>query len=512
MIVHFVPIWIVDVFGSLLMILLSFLCLRLVFNLKLRDPNNVIWAYLLWFCIGLSGFAISRSAGHLLKDILLVTHQDRVWAAIRPFSGAINTTMLALGAAVTLFFERTWKIYQQILKDKQILQKTNREVLYLNQNLERLVDERTQELAMSEHKYRRIFEISKDVIMVTRRDGTITDINPSGHELLGREDASPVGRSFAEFMASDHWKHINKEIDAHGSIFNAEVDLICQDHTTRHALISASLDRGRTDMDGTIQYLVKDIEQRRLMELQIAQADKLASLGQLSAGVAHEINNPMGIILGYTQLLLREESPDSEKHSDLKIIEKHVKNCKAIVEDLLSFSRTSKTEEKTHKIHEIIDEVLNFVKQHSDVEHLDIIRRYDEQVPMILLDEKKIKQVFINLIMNASHAVGGNGTIDIRTHYDQANASIQVQVIDSGHGISKRDMKRIFDPFFTTKPTGEGTGLGLSVSYGIIKNHGGEISVESEPGQGSTFTVILPIKDEIQSDQREMHDQNHSRG
>jgi signal transduction histidine kinase len=218
-------------------------------------------------------------------------------------------------------------------------------------------------------------------------------------------------------------------------------------------------------------------------------------LGQLSAGVAHEINNPMGVILGYTQLLLREEPLDSEKHNDLKIIEKHVKNCKAIVEDLLSFARSSKTEEKNHKIHKIIDEVLNFVKQHAEVEHLEIIRRYDDRTPAILMDEKKIKQVFINLIMNASYAVGSNGIIEIRTLYGQTNGCIRVQVSDSGHGISKTDMKRIFDPFFTTKPTGEGTGLGLSVSYGIIKDHGGEITVESEPGQGSTFTVILPVKE-----------------
>lgn len=496
MIAHLAPIWIVDIFGSILMILLSFLCLRLVFVLKLRDPNNVIWVYLFWFCIGLSGFAISRSAGHLVKDILVVAHHDRMWAGIRPFSGAINTTMLALVAAVTLFFERTWKIYQQILRDKQALQETHKELIFLNQNLEQLVYERTNELAVSEHKYRRIFEISKDIIMVTRRDGKITDINPTGYELLGREGASPVGCSFSEFLTADHWALLMKEIDDHGAIFNAEIELICQDDTTRRALVSAGLDLGRTETEGTIHYLVKDIEQRRLMELQIAQADKLASLGQLSAGVAHEINNPMGIILGYTQLLLREEAPDSEKHSDLKIIEKHVKNCKAIVEDLLSFSRSSTTEEKKHKIHEIIDEVLNFVEQHGKVEHLDIIRRYDEAVPAILLDEKKIKQVFINLIMNASHAVGGSGTIEIRTNYEQPSESIRVQVIDSGYGISKTDMKRIFDPFFTTKPTGEGTGLGLSVSYGIIKDHHGQITVESEPGQGSTFTVMLPVKKE----------------
>ncbi len=498
MIAHLIPIWTVDFFGSILMILLSFLCLRLVFRLKQRDPGNVVWTYLLWFCLGLAGFAISRSAGHMLKDILIVTNRNHVWSTIRPFSGAINTFMLVLVAAVTLFFERTWNIYQQILKDKQVLLQTHNELLYMNQNLEQLVTERTEALAVSEHKYRRIFEISKDIIMVTRKDGTITDINPSGLEMLGngKQETPPKGRKLATFLKSEDWQKLIDEIDEHGSIYNAEVDLMRHDDTPRRSLVSASMDRGRPGQEDSIHYLIKDIEQRRLMEQQIAQADKLASLGQLSAGVAHEINNPMGIILGYTQLLLRDEAPDSEKHSDLKIIEKHVKNCKAIVEDLLSFARSSKTEEKAHKIHEVIDEVLNFVQQHAEVEHLKIIRKYDQQAPAILLDEKKIKQVFINLIMNAEHAIGDEGTIEIQTNYNQPSNAIHVRVSDTGHGISRQNLKRIFDPFFTTKPTGEGTGLGLSVSYGIVQNHGGEITVDSHPEKGSTFTVILPLKNQ----------------
>ena len=497
MIAHLIPIWTVDFFGSLLMILFSFLCLRLIFRLRQRDPSNVIWTYLLWFCLGLSGFAISRSVGHLLKDILLVSGQDHVWSALRPFSGAINTFMLVLVAAVTLFFERTWNIYQRILKDKQTLEKTHNELIYLNQNLEKLVDERTEELTNSEHKYRRIFEISKDSIMVTRKDGIITDINPSGQIMLGNgpQDNPPIERSLEEFLKAEDWQHLIQEIEQHGSIYNAEMDLVRKDDTTRRLLVSASMDRGKTDREDTIHYLVKDIEQRRLMEQQIAQADKLASLGQLSAGVAHEINNPMGIILGYTQLLLREETADSEKYSDLKIIEKHVKNCKTIVEDLLSFARSSQTETKTHKIHILIDEVLHFVQQHAELENIQINRDYDEKAPAILLDEKKIKQVFINLIMNAEHAVGHHGTIKIQTRYDRPSQSISVKVSDDGHGISKGEMKRIFDPFFTTKPTGEGTGLGLSVSYGIIQDHSGKISVKSEPDRGSTFTVILPVKE-----------------
>ncbi len=503
MIPPLIPIWTVDFFGSLLMILLSFLCLRLVFRLRLHDPGNVIWTYLLWFCLGLSGFAVSRSVGHLLKDILLVSGKEHMWATIRPFSGSINTFMLVLVAAVTLFFERSWNIYQLILKDKQTLEKTHNELIYLNQNLENLVAERTEALTISEHKYRRIFEISKDSIIVTRRDGTITDINPSGQEMLdlGPKE-SPTGSNLEAFLAPDDWQHLLREMERRGSIYNAEMDLVRKDDSTRRLLVNASLDRGKTGQEDTIHYLVKDIEQRRMMEQQIAQADKLASLGQLSAGVAHEINNPMGIILGYTQLLLREEARHSEKYSDLKIIEKHVKNCKAIVEDLLSFARSSKTEATTHKVHKLIDEVLSFVQQHAELEHLRIIRDYDENVPAILLDEKKIKQVLINLIMNAEHAIGNEGTIRIVTRHDPSSQRVIVEVSDDGHGISKKDLKRIFDPFFTTKPTGEGTGLGLSVSYGIIQDHGGEISVESEPGRGSTFTVVLPANENHQISQQ----------
>ena len=229
------------------------------------------------------------------------------------------------------------------------------------------------------------------------------------------------------------------------------------------------------------------------MEEQIAQADKLASIGQLSAGVAHEINNPLGIILGYTQLLMRDDDPYEERYQDLKIIEKHAKNCQSIVADLLSFSRSSKPEKEINNVHEIIDDVLTFIQQHSGLDGVEIIREYDRQLPAIVLDEKKIKQVFINLIMNAKHAVGQTGSIEISSEFDPSANQITVKVTDTGHGIKKEHLTRIFDPFFTTKPIGEGTGLGLSVSYGIIKNHGGDILVKSRPDEGSTFTVVLPV-------------------
>jgi PAS domain S-box-containing protein len=401
-------------------------------------------------------------------------------------------------ASVTLFFERTWKIYQQIQGDKQAIQSMRDALLYLNQNLEKLVENRTEELALSEHKYRRIFEVSRDMILVTNRDGRIVNMNPAGLNMLGYGEThkSYLGKMFKDFFtdASD-WSVIEDAIEQNGFITNAEIELKHRDERSIRSLISGTLDKGLSENEDTIHFLVKDIEQRRLNEEQIAQADKLASIGQLSAGIAHEINNPMGIILGYTQLLLRNEAPESEKYQDLKTIEKHVRSCKSIVEGLLNFARRSKPKEDVIRVDEAMEDVLNFIQKHAGLNNIEISKDYDPTVPQMLLDEKKIKQVFMNLIMNAKHAIGDKGKLSLSTGFEATDHKVLIKIADTGYGIEKKNLARIFDPFFTTKPTGEGTGLGLSVSYGIIKNHGGDILVDSKVGRGSTFTIVLPIVD-----------------
>jgi two-component system, NtrC family, sensor kinase len=370
------PILAVDFFGSVLMILFSLLCLYHVWNLKKKGPDNLIWTYLFWMCTALATFAVSRSSGHIIKQVLLFHGLNESWSEIEPYGGTINTFVLIIVASITLFFERVWNIYDGILNDKTALQKAHRELLYMNQNLEAIVVERTEALARSEK--------------------------------------------------------------------------------------------------------------------QMAQADRLASIGQLSAGIAHEINNPLGIILGFTQLLKRGEDESSQRHGDLKTIEKHVRNCQSIVSDLLNFARSAPTRKKRVRIHDTINEVVNFIRHHSNKGDVIIDRHYDPEVPPLMVDEEKIRQVLINLVMNALHAVGKTGTITISTRLDASQRQVAICVADTGYGIEQKNLTRIFDPFFTTKPTGEGTGLGLSVSYGIIKNHGGDILVESEPGQGARFTLLLP--------------------
>ena len=428
-----------------------------------------------------------------MKQILILAGHSDIWKSISPYSGAFNTVMFVLVSSITLFFEQVWTIHGAILADKKALQSTRDEMLYINQNLESLVKNRTEELIVSEHKYGRIFELSKDMILVGGKDGRIVDLNPIGYHMLGwNPDQRVTDLSIRRFFARESdWLKLIRDIDKEGSVANAEVDLIREDGTRIRALVTGSLDKGQTADEDTVHLLVKNIESRRLMEKQMAQADKLASIGELSAGIAHEINNPLGIILGYTQLLLREEPADTERFGDLKTIEKHVRNCKSIVEDLLNFSRSSTPEKMLVNVHGIIDDVVNFIQQHSRSDGMAIEKDYDPSLPFLVLDEKKIRQVFMNLIMNARHAVGDVGTISLSTRYVPESSQVSIRVADTGYGIESKDLSRIFDPFFTTKSTGEGTGLGLSVSYGIVKSHGGRIDVESTPGKGSVFTMTF---------------------
>ncbi|GAB6906615.1 PAS/PAC sensor signal transduction histidine kinase [Desulfosarcina cetonica] len=491
------PIWFIDVVGSVLMIFFSFISVAYCLRLKKRDPTNIIINYLLWVCVALAVFAISRSAGHLLKQILFMTEHREWWMTIKPFSGAVNTFTFIVVASVTLFFERTWAIYGTILKDRQALQTAHEKLIYLNQNLEQLVEQRTEALAISEQKYRRIFEVSKDMILVTRTDGRIVNINPAGKQLVGLHainDAVTERRCFQDYLShSEDWAAITQHIENRGFISSEEFDIRLGDGAKRRVLLSGSLAKSPSEDGETIHFLIKDIEQRRQMQKQMAHADKLASIGELSSGIAHEINNPLGIILGYTQLLLRNEDPQSDRFNDLKTIEKHVRSCKAIVEDLLNFARTSSPHKERLDVHAVISDVIHFVRHHSDLKAIQIETAFTPAPPRVLMDEKKIKQVLINLLMNAIHAVEGSGTIKITTAFNPADSRISIEVADTGHGIAKENLNRIFDPFFTTKPTGEGTGLGLSVSYGIIKGHGGSITVKSDPGQGAAFTIRLPV-------------------
>ena len=223
------------------------------------------------------------------------------------------------------------------------------------------------------------------------------------------------------------------------------------------------------------------------------EVERLASLGRLSAGLAHEINNPLGLILGYTQLMLKETKPGDQFHEDLKIVEKHARNCKKIVEDLMKFSRSTETLKTLANLSDLADEVLCAIEPRLMTKKVRIVRRFAAALPLVNVDPKKIRQVLENILLNAEQSIEGEGTITVSTSYDERRGLAVVSIRDTGAGIPPEIIDKIFDPFFTTRPTGKGAGLGLAVSHGIIRDHGGEIRVKIGPGKGSTFTILLPL-------------------
>jgi len=242
----------------------------------------------------------------------------------------------------------------------------------------------------------------------------------------------------------------------------------------------------------------KDVTLQKQVEHRMQQAEKLVALGQLAAGVAHEINNPLGIILCYTGLLKEDLSQTPDKINDLNVIEKHVKNCQRIVHDLLSFARNQQTTRTLGKINGAIEQVRSMVASQLSKENITMTLDLDAEIPLFELDAEKMKQVFMNLVMNAAQALNekeGDREITIQSRFRQGNKQVEIIIRDNGPGIAPEIQDKIFEPFFTTKGLKEGTGLGLSLSYGIVSDHGGEIVVQSSPGQGTVFTIILPFHD-----------------
>ncbi|MCD4720993.1 MAG: PAS domain S-box protein [Desulfobacula sp.] len=492
MITSFIPILAVDVLGSVAMVVIALLALYKARTLRELDSDNVVFLYLLWISMGLTVFAVSRSFGHILRQFLILTSNADVWHAISSYTGSVNTVSFMLVGSITLFFNQNWNINEKILFGRKKLEDIHIELMDLNQTLEHKVIERTERLTSSEHKCRRIFEQSLDTIFVTDSEFMILETNPAGIELTGytRDEMIMRKMTIGSFFASpSEWEIISNKIGSKEYILNEEVELLRPDNESLLVLITGGIDYGAFGCAKTYHFIIKNINEKRQMERQIAQADKLAALGELSAGVAHEINNPLGIILGYTQLLLKQESDDQD---DLRIIEKHVKNCKTVVSDLLSFSRKGSSEMSIVDINKVVDGVVKFLSNHSDFRNIEMtLNPFTGDRLNILGNEQELAQVMVNLVINACHAVAGKGNIDITTQKTEQN-KILIMVKDNGKGIDRKNLSRIFDPFFTTKPVGQGTGLGLSVGYGIIKRHQGDIRVKSSKGNGTLFTISLP--------------------
>ena len=268
-----------------------------------------------------------------------------------------------------------------------------------------------------------------------------------------------------------------------------------------------ALRNSRAELRDSAHTLEQKVE-KRTQELRRAQAEtmrgeKLASVGLLASGVAHELNNPLTGILTFSHLLrqkMPDNSPDAE---DMDLVIRETKRCAAIIKRLLDFAREKQPEKKFSDINEIIEDTVRIVERPAHLRNIEITMDLDGTLPLIWIDADQIKQVIMNMLVNAQHAVEEKGNITISTRraatprQSMQSAEpvpmVEISIVDTGCGIPEQNLRRIFDPFFTSKVVGKGTGLGLSVSHGIVEAHGGVIEVQSKVGEGSTFSVFLPL-------------------
>jgi len=271
--------------------------------------------------------------------------------------------------------------------------------------------------------------------------------------------------------------------------------------------LAESFNKMTDDLDAANKKLIewgktleKKVEERtkelREMQAHLIQSEKLASLGKLAAGVAHEINNPLGGILIYSHLILEDIDKETPYYDNLRKIVKETSRCKEIVKGLLEFARPKEPETSIVNINDVVEKALSIMETKTLFQNIKIKKKYSSSLPKITADSAQLQQVFINIIINAAEAMEGNGSLTIETGINDQEKQIYIRFQDTGPGIPEEVKNRLFEPFFTTKEVGKGTGLGLAISYSFIRKHKGTIKVKSRVNEGSTFIVKLPIKDE----------------
>jgi two-component system NtrC family sensor kinase len=345
-------------------------------------------------------------------------------------------------------------------------------------------------LRESEAKYSALVENSKDGIIIIQ-DGELKFVNNSSETLTGFSFDEMIGENFLRFIAEDYRAMVTRRYRdrmAGKSVPNIyEISLNRKDGSTFPVELNASLIEYKGKPADIV--FIRDITERKRTEEQLIHSAKLAGIGTLASGIAHEINNPLAGIMGYAEIISDEESVDVMKKYAKEIIN-NTERASHIVKWLSRYSRQVKSSDITEvNLLDVLDASLEAIKHSRKSENFEIIKDYND-IPVIMGNHSELQQVFMNILGNAMDSVDNDGKIQLTSSVD--NGYIEIKVCDDGAGIPEDYLKRIFDPFFTTKDVGKGSGLGLYVTSMIVKRHSGKIDVESKPGKGTTFTVRFP--------------------
>ncbi len=355
-----------------------------------------------------------------------------------------------------------------------------------------------QAVQSSEARYRTIFANASDMVLILDTDWRIVSGNQRSVQILDVTPDDLVGQPLQRWCLPQEWPTIAQALQrvAHG-LPQPPFTISLQHSAYESATVELNAQRLDADDQTRIVCIGRDLTERRRLEQQLIQSDKLSALGQLVAGVAHELNNPLTSISGYAQLLLRNRTLNDEVRADLEQIRQQAERAGRIVRNLLMFAREHKPERLATQINEVIQSTLALQVYQLRVDNITVQLDLDPELPSTVADPHQLQQVLLNLITNARQAMNerGSGILTIRTRRHEAadGRYIEISISDNGVGIPAQYLDKVFNPFFTTKPVGQGTGLGLSICYGIIQEHQGQIWIESREGVGTTVFIRLPI-------------------
>lgn len=361
--------------------------------------------------------------------------------------------------------------------------------------LEQKIRERTAQLRESEERYRESINLANDAIFTLDVDSAqIIDLNKKAEELSGCLKNEFHDKKIWEIVPEydrEKTRQLWLTINEAGSGMLDNVDCQHVDGRLTPTSISASvIEYGKRK---SIQWICRDITERKRMELQLIQTERLAAVGELAAGVAHEVNNPLGGLQNFVKMMKKEPENVLQNREFLDLMSEGLKRIEIIVKQLMTFSRPYSTHMSNHRLNEIVENSLRFVDHRIKESGVHLKKELSLDLPEIYGDADNISQVLINIIVNALDSISKGGNLIIKTGYcDFHPSSIQVAITDTGSGIPEEILNKIFNPFFTTKEMG--SGLGLAISKRIVDDHNGNIVVKSNPGEGTTFYVCLPVR------------------
>lgn len=389
------------------------------------------------------------------------------------------------------------------------------------------IEKKNEELSQAKEFIENVLENMAETLLITDNQGTIKKVNKATLHLLGYLEEEILGRPIRTILYLEEGRenlleeyyldnrrgpervqnfdmnYLTKEGEKIPMSFSSSrmkntkgrivgVIMVARDMRKIRKLLRVTKETAKAERKKA-QELRKAYQELQNLQNQLVQSEKLASIGRLAAGVAHEINNPLTGVLTFAHLLLSDIPDNDSRRDDLEIIVKEATRCRLVAQNLLDFARQNEPQKTPTDINRVVEEILSLLENQVRFQNIKIMKNLHPSLPALLIDANQIQQAFMNIILNAQEAMFQRGSLTVGTDLSEDGDFVEVKFIDTGCGIPKENLSTIFEPFFTTKDVGKGTGLGLAITYGITKRHGGDICVRSREGKGTTIIVRLPV-------------------